>query len=112
MAYEAGQGQTDIFGLNFKPNGALFGNLLSLTCLIGYFKSRDDGGLTPLVILFATLLIMPAVGMYIGILLSLVILPIWIYRFTHRQEIIADKAVEKSAEETDEYGRFKDPKNR
>jgi len=112
LDYEAQEGQQDFFVLYLKPNGALWGNLLSLTCLIGYFKSRDDGGATPLVLFLMTLFLMPAVGMYIGILLSLVILPIWIYRFAHRQEIIADKAAEKSQEETDEYGRFKDPKNK
>jgi hypothetical protein len=107
LAYEAEEGVKNFFILYARPNGALWGSLLSLITLSGYIKSRDDGELLPAVLLFATIILMPAVGMYIGITLALIIVPIWILRFVRRNEIASDKAKAEHSEETDEYGSFK-----
>jgi len=107
LAYEAEEGVKNFFILYARPNGALWGSLLSLITLSGYIKSRDDGELLPAVLLFAMIILMPAVGMYIGITLALIIVPIWILRFVRRNEIASDKAKAEHSEETDEYGSFK-----
>ena len=70
LAYEAEEGVKNFFILYARPNGALWGSLLSLITLSGYIKSRDDGELLPAVLLFATIILMPAVGM-IAILIFL-----------------------------------------